>query len=123
MLCEIFSSLQAGWEKNLDIMCMGHVRGIFLALEKMGTSHGSYLFIFISCLFTNNSSLFTGGKGGRIINVASSAGLIDVGFGPITNCGYRVSKHAMVSMTRGLSKSTLSFEKFQFADPVLESRK
>ena len=94
-------------------MCMGHVRGIFLALEKMGTSHGILLFIFVSFLFTNDSSLFTGGKGGRIINVASSAGLIDVGMGPINNCGYRVSKHAMVSMTRGLSESTFSFEIFQ----------
>ena len=89
---------------------MGHVRGIFLALEKMGTSHGILLFTFVSFLFTNDSSLFTGGKGGRIINVASSAGLIDIGFGPITNCGYRVAKHAMVSMTRGQSKSTISFE-------------
>ena len=61
---------------------------------------------------TGNSYCFAGGKGGRIINVASSAGLIDIGFGPITNCGYRVAKHAMVSMTRGQSKSTMSFENF-----------
>ena len=94
-------------------MCMGHVRGIFMALEKMGRSNGKHnLFVghFFSSLFTNELSFFAGGNGGRIINVASSAGLIDIGFGPITNCGYRVSKHAMVSMTRGQSKSTFSFE-------------
>ena len=95
---------------------MGHVRGIFMALEKMGRSHGKHnLFVdyFLSCLFTNELSFFAGGNGGRIINVASSAGLIDIGFGPINNCGYRVAKHAMVSMTRGQSKSTISLENFQ----------
>ena len=73
-----------------------------------------FVFIIFSavCLLINYLC-FAGGKGGRIINVASSAGLIDIGFGPITNCGYRVAKHAMVSMTRGQSKSTISLENFQ----------
>ena len=42
-------------EKNLDVMLMGATRGVFTAIEKMGKSNG--------------------GKGGRIINVASVAGL------------------------------------------------
>ena len=46
---------QHGWEKCLDVMVMGAVRGVFLALERMGKSNG--------------------GNGGRIINVASVAGL------------------------------------------------
>ena len=46
---------QHGWEKNLDVMLMGATRGVFMALEKMGKSKG--------------------GQGGRIINVASAAGL------------------------------------------------
>ena len=31
----------------LDIMLMGHVRGIFMAIEKMGRSHGKILNYYI----------------------------------------------------------------------------
>ncbi len=47
---------QHGWEKCLDIMMVGATRGVFTAIERMGRSKG--------------------GKGGRIINTCSVAGLI-----------------------------------------------
>ena len=47
--------LQHGWEKNLDVMLLGASRGVYTAIERMGKSKG--------------------GKGGRIVNVASVAGL------------------------------------------------
>ena len=56
---------QHGWEKNLDVMLMGATRGVFMALEKMGKSKG--------------------GQGGRIINVASAAGLTVCDCNPIQN--------------------------------------
>jgi NAD(P)-dependent dehydrogenase (short-subunit alcohol dehydrogenase family) len=46
--------LQHGWEKNLDINLYGVSRGCFMAIERMGRSNG--------------------GRGGRIVNVASVAG-------------------------------------------------
>ena len=46
---------QHGWKKNLDVNLYGASYGVFLAIEKMGTSRG--------------------GKGGRIVNIASVAGI------------------------------------------------
>jgi len=75
------AGLSASWDKMLDIMVMGHVRGVFMAIEKMGRSHG--------------------GRGGRIINTASAAGLTDrPPLGDLNTTTYAVAKHAMVSMTR-----------------------
>merc|ERR1712001_567554 len=51
----------------------------------------------------NTSS--NGGRGGRIINVASAAGIAPHGLGDINCAGYCVSKHGMVSMTRSFITS------------------
>lgn len=47
--------LQHGWEKLLDVMLMGATRGVFTAIERMGRTNG--------------------GQGGRIVNIASTAGI------------------------------------------------
>ena len=36
----IYILIQHGWEKNISVMLMGHVQGIFLGIEKMGRSNG-----------------------------------------------------------------------------------
>ena len=48
---------QNAWEPCLDVMLKGVCRGVFLAIEKMSVSKGK--------------------KGGRIINIASMAGLME----------------------------------------------
>ena len=47
-----------------------------------------------------------GGRGGRIINIASIAGLVtktakSTGLGEIKGAGYTVAKHGTVALTRG----------------------
>ena len=49
------NQLQHGWEKNLQVMLIGHMRGIFMGIERMGKSKGGY--------------------GGRIVNINSTAGI------------------------------------------------
>ena len=48
---------QNAWEPCLDVMLKGVCRGVFLGIEKMSVSKGK--------------------KGGRIINIASMAGLME----------------------------------------------
>ena len=43
--------------------------------------------------------MIQGGRGGRIINIASMAGLV-TGLGAIRDAGYTVSKHGTVALTR-----------------------
>lgn len=76
-----------GWEKNLDINLYGASRGCFMAIERMGKSNG--------------------GKGGRIVNVASVAGFTNGGLGIIEHMGYNMAKHGVVALTKG----------FKFAEP------
>ena len=64
---------------------MGAVRGVFTAIDKMGRSKG--------------------GRGGRIINVASIAGLTPPSMGDLNCAGYGVAKHGIVSMTRSFLTS------------------
>ena len=59
----------------LDIMVMGHVRGIFMAIEKMGKSHGKNLKCYVIDKEKFQIFHFIGGGGGRIINTVSAAGL------------------------------------------------
>ena len=42
---------------------------------------------------------FKGGNGGRIINIASMAGL-KTGFSKIEHAGYTAAKHGVVALTR-----------------------
>ena len=49
------NQLQHGWEKNLQVMLIGHMRGIFMGIKRMGKSNG--------------------GNGGRIVNINSTAGI------------------------------------------------
>ena len=58
--------LQHGWEKNLDINLYGVSRGCFMAIERMGRSNG--------------------GRGGRIVNVASVAGFTVILQKSLKNC-------------------------------------
>lgn len=53
--CVLFPLMQHGWQKNLDINLYGVCHGVFTAIDRMGRSKG--------------------GKGGRIVNIASVAGL------------------------------------------------
>jgi len=78
-----------GWEKNLNINLYGVSRGCFMAIERMGRSNG--------------------GKGGRIVNVASVAGFTNGGLGVIDHMGYNMAKHGVVALTKG----------FKFAEPTV----
>ena len=53
ILLEYF--FQLGWKKNLDVNLYGMSYGVYLAVDRMGRSKG--------------------GKGGRIVNISSAAGL------------------------------------------------
>merc|ERR1712156_480564 len=63
---------------GINIMLTGVGYGTFLALEKMGVSKG--------------------GHGGRIVNIASMAGLA-TGLGSINDVGYTAAKHGVVALT------------------------
>lgn len=78
-----------GWEKNLDINLYGVSRGCFMAIDRMGRSNG--------------------GRGGRIVNVASVAGFTNGGLGVIEHMGYNMAKHGVVALTKG----------FKFAEPTV----
>lgn len=60
-----------GYKTCIDINLLGLSLGVFLAMEKMSTSKGK--------------------KGGRIINIASMAGLLE-GMQDLDGSGYSVSK-------------------------------
>ena len=85
-------------------MMVGATRGVFTALERMGKSKG--------------------GKGGRVVNTCSIAGLlvslfpciwcisspkldlyIQIDEGPIEGVGYSLAKHGMVTLTRSFAVS------------------
>merc|ERR1712241_398332 len=78
-----------GWKACINIMLTGVGYGTFLALEKMGASKG--------------------GNGGRIINIASMAGLA-TGLGSINDVGYTAAKHGVVALTRSFDTSKPSVE-------------
>jgi len=80
---------QHGWKASINIMLTGVGYGTFLALEKMGTSKG--------------------GHGGRIVNIASMAGLA-TGLGSINDVGYTAAKHGVVALTRSFESSKPSVE-------------
>jgi len=77
-----------GWNACIDIMLKGVGYGMFLALEKMGTSKG--------------------GQGGRIVNVASMAGLI-YEVENIHNVRYTAAKHGVVALTRSFETSGVEY--------------
>jgi len=68
-----------GWKICMDIMIYGVMMGSYIARDKMGVTKG--------------------GKGGRVINIASMAGLVP-GLGRFDDLGYTVSKFGAVSFTR-----------------------
>lgn len=77
-----------GWKACIDIMCYGVGLGANLAIERMATSKG--------------------GNGGRIVNIASMAGLFTRLGGtafPIEAMGYTVAKHGAVALTRAIRDS------------------
>jgi len=76
-----------GWKKNLDVNLYGMSHGVFLAIERMGRTNG--------------------GKGGRIVNISSVAGLSNSAVGVINNYGYNMAKHGIVALTRA----------FKFSEP------
>jgi len=80
---------QHGWKACINIMLTGVGYGTFLAIEKMGTSKG--------------------GHGGRIVNIASMAGLA-TGLGSINDVGYTSAKHGVVALTRSFKTSKPSVE-------------
>ena len=71
------------WKLCLDIMLYGMAEGTFLAIEKM--------------------SIAKGGKGGRIMNIASMAGLLE-GMRNIEESGYTMAKWAIVALTRSFAQ-------------------
>ena len=73
---------QIGWKKCIDIMLVGTALGVFLAVEKMSTSKGK--------------------KGGRIINIASMAGLLE-GMRNLDETGYSMAKFGVVALTRNFA--------------------
>ena len=85
-----------GWRKCTDIMLTGVGIGTFLAIRRMGTSKG--------------------GAGGRIINIASVAGLFtkvlpqtfyhDAHASNIDGVGYVMAKHGVVALTRCFEDSS-----------------
>jgi len=78
-----------GWKASINIMLTGVGYGTFLALEKMGTSKG--------------------GHGGRIVNIASMAGLA-TGLGSINDVGYTAAKHGVVALTRSFETAKPNVE-------------
>ena len=98
-----------GWELCLNVNIYGLMNGSFLARDKMGKSkvnqidylgHRHYfadaIFVVQSASFYN---LLKGGEGGRVINIASMAGLVP-GVTGFDGLGYAVSKWGTVSITR-----------------------
>lgn len=75
------STIDGDWEKTIDINLTAVMRGCLLAAEYM----------------SQNKS----GKGGHIINIASTAGLYAVGFDP----AYSASKTGVVGLSRALALS------------------
>ena len=71
------------WKLCLDIMLYGMAEGTFLAIEKMTTQRG--------------------GKGGRIMNIASMAGLLE-GMRNIEESGYTMAKWGIVALTRSFAQ-------------------
>eukprot|EP00095_Tigriopus_kingsejongensis_P001086 maker-scaffold193_size270907-snap-gene-0.11 protein:Tk01086 transcript:maker-scaffold193_size270907-snap-gene-0.11-mRNA-1 annotation:"15-hydroxyprostaglandin dehydrogenase" len=69
-----------GWEKNVDIMLKGVAKGTFLGLERMGKN-----------------------MSGRIINVASIAGISSGLDSKFDTCGYLMAKHAVIALTRNFT--------------------
>jgi len=72
-----------GWKMCMDIMIYGVMIGSFMARDKMGKTKG--------------------GQGGRVVNIASMAGLLS-GLGKFDELGYTVSKWGTVSFTRSYAK-------------------
>jgi len=72
-----------GWKVCMDIMIYGVMMGSYMARDKMGATKG--------------------GNGGRVINIASMAGLL-AGLGKFDDLGYTVSKWGAVSFTRSYAK-------------------
>ncbi|XP_040582081.1 15-hydroxyprostaglandin dehydrogenase [NAD(+)] [Lepeophtheirus salmonis] len=69
------------WENCINTNLMGTLHGGFLAIKKMA-------------------------KGGRIVNIASMAGLI-IGLGDADESGYTISKQGVVAFTKSFAKKSL----------------
>ena len=74
---------ELGWKLCVDIMLYGVAEGTFLAIEKMSTSNG--------------------GRGGRIMNIASMAGFLE-GMRNIEESGYTMAKWGVVALTRSFAQ-------------------
>ena len=99
-----------GWKFCLEVNLYGAMIGSFLARDQMGKTEVRKLFlsidismtVFFLCTtirFEYYRCLFKGGSGGRIINIASMAGL-GPGMTGFEGLGYPVSKCGMISFTR-----------------------
>ena len=100
-----------GWKSCLEVNLYGTMIGSFLARDQMGKTkvRKSFLSTNISILirrpFVTTMRLecykfpIKGGSGGRVINIASMAGL-GPGMTGFEGLGYPVSKCGMVSFTR-----------------------
>ena len=75
-----------GWKTCIDVMLVGASYGAFLAMEKMSISNGK--------------------KGGRIVNIASMAGLWpNRGLRKLDESGYSMAKFGTIAMTRSFSQN------------------
>jgi len=72
-----------GWKTCLDVMIYGVMMGSYIARDKMGKTKG--------------------GSGGRVINIASMAGLFS-GLTTFDGLGYGVSKWGAISFTRSYAR-------------------
>ena len=101
-----------GWKVCMDVMIYGVMMGSFMARDKMGKTKVPILSKNEAVWYCNYSpntlillksvtfySMFKGGDGGRVINIASMAGLV-TGLGKFDDLGYTVSKWGTVSFTR-----------------------
>ncbi|TRY67484.1 hypothetical protein TCAL_09239 [Tigriopus californicus] len=71
-----------GWERNVDIMLKGVGKGTFLALDRMGKN-----------------------MSGRIINIASIAGIASGFTSKIEVSGYTMAKHGVIGLTRSFPRA------------------
>lgn len=73
---------ESDWEKAVSVNLMGVIRGTYLALEHMNK--------------------LSGGQGGVIINIASTAGIGPLLSGPV----YTATKHGVVGFTRAMADAS-----------------
>ena len=105
-----------GWKTCLDVMIYGVMMGSYIARDKMGKTKVNtklistdklliFQWTWTKYLNPNKrlnyifSSISKGGSGGRVINIASMAGLFS-GLTTFDGLGYGVSKWGAISFTR-----------------------